>query len=249
MQCLPAGREHLDARTSLQHLPGERGRGREQMFAVVQQEEHLAFVQEPQDAIGPRPPRLLSDPQRRRHRLRHQLRLAQPGEIHDPCAVSEGVCLFGGKLQREPGLADPARTSQREQPGTAEQAGQLGEFLFASDQARWQSGQVVRQHIERPERRKLRVQLRMEHLQQSHRDRQVPQPVLAEVEERHIRHRAEREPSVCRVGHQHLTAVRDSHDPCAPVHRDTVVVAVLGLRGLHLGADGVHRLAHGGSER
>src|SRR5215813_14185465 len=70
----------------------------------------------------------------------YQLRIVELGE---PYAVRITVEEAAACLDREPGLADPARAGQRHQTMTAQPRLDVGEIGFASDQAGELLGKVV----------------------------------------------------------------------------------------------------------
>ena len=117
----------------------------------------LSRSQSPSDsAIG----RALAsvDAEGRRDPRRDEHRVADRFERHEEDPVGEVVGRPGRQLQRQPGLAGPARTGQRQQPGRGEQPGRLVELRVAPDERRQLDRQVVRPGVERPERRERRRQ-------------------------------------------------------------------------------------------
>ena len=77
-----------------------------------------------------------------RDRRRHQQRIADRAELHLPHAIAVGVDHFGRHLQREPGLADPARSHERQQALTRQQPLDLHYLAFAADERRQRLGQI-----------------------------------------------------------------------------------------------------------
>src|SRR5262249_35451786 len=73
----------------------------------------------------------------------YQLRIIERGELREPYAVRITVEEAAACLDREPGLADPARAGQRHQTVTAQPRLDVGEIGFASDQAGELLGKVV----------------------------------------------------------------------------------------------------------
>src|SRR5262245_64956328 len=73
----------------------------------------------------------------------YQLRIMERGELGEPYAVGVAIENAAARLDREPGLADPARPSQRHQTMTAEPRLDVREIGFAPDQTGELLGKVV----------------------------------------------------------------------------------------------------------
>src|SRR5262245_63295913 len=73
----------------------------------------------------------------------YQLRIIERGELGEPYAVRITVEEAPARIDREPGLADPARAGQRHQTMTAQPRLDVGEIGFASDQTGELLGKVV----------------------------------------------------------------------------------------------------------
>ena len=58
----------------------------------------------------------------------------QPGQLDQAGAVGELADDPGRRAQRDAGLADAARAGDGDQPGGAEQAGQLGQLAVPADE-------------------------------------------------------------------------------------------------------------------
>ena len=122
----------------------------------------------------------------------------------------------GRELERQPGLAGPARAGQRQQPGRGQQAGRLLELGVAPDERRQLGRQVVRPGVERPERREVGRQAVGDDLDDAHRRAQVLEPVLAEVAQRDAVDRAVHEQVAGQAGRQDLAAVGDAPRSAPP---------------------------------
>jgi hypothetical protein len=92
---------------------------------------------------------------RREDRGRDQAWVADRLERDEPDAVGEPLRDVGSQLQRQPRLAGPARSGQRQEPGGPEQLARLGQLRLAADEARQLRRQVVRAAIQRADRREL----------------------------------------------------------------------------------------------
>ena len=138
----------------------------------------LSRSQSPSD-FGDRPGARLGHAKCRRDAWRDEHRVADRFERHEEDPVGEVVDRSGGQLLRQPGLARPARTGQRQQPGRGEQPGHLVELRVAPDERRQLDRQVVRPGVERSERRERRRQPVRLDLEDPDRRGQVLEPVLA----------------------------------------------------------------------
>ena len=102
--------------------------------------------------------RLLGDAQHRRDRVGHRRRIGDRGQFEKPDAVRELVGQPRRNFGRQAGLADPAHPGQRHQPMSLQRLLHLGQFCFASDEARRLRAQVSRCRVERLKGRKLATQ-------------------------------------------------------------------------------------------
>ena len=128
------------------------------------------------------PSRLLTDSEHGGHGTGHQLRFGHRRQLGQPDPVAGAIQCLGRHVQRQPGLADPARPGDRDQPRPARyerpQLGQLGRPAHETGCLR---GQVVPQRrvVQRAQRAEIPRQPRPGHLQHPLRLGQVPQAVLA----------------------------------------------------------------------
>ena len=82
-------------------------------------------------------------PEAGRHGVREQLGIAQPGQLDQPRAVGELAGQLGRGAQRDARLPHAAGAGDRDQPGGAQQAGQLGQLPLPSDEAGDLEGQLT----------------------------------------------------------------------------------------------------------
>ena len=88
------------------------------------------------DVLGQIARRGVGDPDRLRDRRQHKLDLADRLQPDQPDPVRKGIPQPSGHVQRQPRLADPAGTGQRDQPHsrTAQQIIEVGQLDIAPDQ-------------------------------------------------------------------------------------------------------------------
>jgi hypothetical protein len=91
---------------------------------------------------------LLGHAQSGRDRLRDQRRVRDRRELREPHSVWIAFHHVGGYLEREPGLARPARTGKRDEASLTEQPFDLGDLPLAADETGQLDGQVVRMGIQ-----------------------------------------------------------------------------------------------------
>ena len=159
----------------------------------------------------------------------HQLGLRHRCQLDEPHPVAGAIEGIGRHLQRQPGLADPARTRDRDQPRPARhQRAQLGQFRGPAHEAGCLRWQVVAQRrvVKRAQRAELLGQARSGHLEDPLGTPQVPQALLAQVPEPDPAGQPAGEQRVRRRRHQDLTAMADVEQPGGPVHHRTDVVPV-----------------------
>jgi hypothetical protein len=124
----------------------ERGGGREQLLDEHRRrrQQVLAVVEDQQAGRGPRPAaqgghqrgaRLDIQADRVSGRSRHRLPIPEGGQICPP-----GI-LLGGDLVGQPGLADPARADEGDQPAGGEQSADRGELAVSTHQRGHPGGQ------------------------------------------------------------------------------------------------------------
>lgn len=126
--------------------------------------------------------------------------LDQPGTV--VVLVDEPACQLHG----QPCLADAAGAGEREQRRGAGCVEQRAERLGRADERADEPRQVRSARRHRPERRELRSERRVQHLEQRD-DAEVAQPMLSEAAQRHFRRQGGGE-SAHVVGEDQLTSVR-----------------------------------------
>ena len=89
--------------------------------------------------------RLQAHPQHIRHRHPDQIRILERGQVGEPHPVARAVGQPGRNLQRQPGLAHPARAGQRDQPRPGQQPTHRDQLRPPADEARQLRRQVGRQ--------------------------------------------------------------------------------------------------------
>ncbi len=132
-QAAPAGREDTDAGGPVQERADEFGAGPVQVLAVVEDQEQptgshvfdqgvqrLEVVQAQRFGGGPW----------------DEVRVVEVGQVHETDAVREGAGHPGRDACGEAGLADAARTGQRDEAGPGQQRAYFGLFVAAVDEAR-----------------------------------------------------------------------------------------------------------------
>ncbi len=142
-QALAAGREDDNVRTPPEDLVEQSYAAFEHVLCVVDHQQHLPRCQGFDHDVGHRSARLFLEGQRLRHRPRHLLRIRQAREFHQEDAVAKCVEGPTRRLDREPGLARPAGTGQRDQPMRGEQRLEPCDLVFAAYEARQLMGKLV----------------------------------------------------------------------------------------------------------
>src|SRR5262249_61009618 len=87
----------------------------------------------------------------------YQWRIMERGELGEPYAVGVAVENAPARLDREPGLADPARPGQRHQTMTAQPRLDVREIGFAPDQTGELLGKIVGRRTDRRRHRRALV--------------------------------------------------------------------------------------------
>jgi hypothetical protein len=165
--------------------------------------------------------------ERSRDRGRDSIRVVQRGELDEPGTTRVRVEHVGGKLQREARLAAPARAGDRQDPSRSQEPAQVGELLGAADEACQLHREVVRQILERRQRRVAARHLRVPQLEDPFGPPEVLQPVQAEVGECRAAGRAVTDEVDGRARDEHLAADADRAQPSATNDRGSEVVALV----------------------
>ncbi|MBM2822290.1 MAG: hypothetical protein HW413_1036 [Thermoleophilia bacterium] len=140
---LPAGNEEGELGASLKQRP-ERGRGIDDLLEVVEEKEHCLSADVGLQAV--------LRPQHLGDGLEHELGIADSGDRNPegPVRVLGSHCPRG--FEREPGLARPARSGERDEARTVRDEGDdLAQLAFPADEGARRRGQV--RYPDRPERR------------------------------------------------------------------------------------------------
>ena len=112
------------------------------MLAIVEDHQQLFAPQPLRNRLVDPPPLLLAYAQRLGDDAGDQLRIVDRSEVDEPCAVRIAIEQFGAGLDRQPRLADAARTNQREQAMMLEQPLDFGYVMFAPDERCARDGQL-----------------------------------------------------------------------------------------------------------
>ena len=104
----------------------------------------------------------------------------------------------------------------------------LGDLGLAPNETRRRRPQVPRTHIQCPQGRELRAQIRRSDLKHPDRCRQIPQPSRPQIDEINPAEQTRR-----RVGQQDLTAMPGGHHPRSTIQNRSEIVALtqLGFAG------------------
>ena len=168
------------------------------------------------------------------HGAGHQLGVGHRRQLDQPHPVAGAIQRLGRHLQRQPGLADPARPRDRDQPRPARhQRPQLGQLGGPAHETGGLRRQVVAQRrvVQRAQRAEPLGQARPGHLEDPLSATQVLQAVLAQIPKPDPAGQPAGQQLVRRPGHQDLTTMADGEQPGGPVHHRTEIVAV----ALHAG--------------
>ena len=115
----PAGDQQGQARARIQQSCEQRRRIRQKMLQVVQDQQHLPGPQGREQHLSRVPPGLLPDAQGVRQRRGQGRGLGQAGQRHPGHTIGvqpARLRLGPSNLHHQPGLPDPARAEDRDQP-------------------------------------------------------------------------------------------------------------------------------------
>ena len=216
-QTLPAGGQDPYPRSGSHDRPGQRRRGVEHMLAVVQHHQQAAGTEEVDDGRCQGHPLTLNRPHGGRHHLDQFVAVGRGGQLTHPRPVSEPRRQLGRHLEGQTGLSHPPDAGQRHQPGHPQLLGHRRQLHLSADERVGQKRQVPRQHVQRAQR----LEGALTDLEHPHRGRQIPQPVLAQVDDGHLP--AEQRGGGLRA--QHLPTMADRHQPGRLIHRRAEIVA------------------------
>lgn len=133
---LPARGEQPQSRGGREQLANDGRDQGEDVLAVVQDEEQAAIGEVRGELVLGRAGGLVRDAQPGQHRTGDRGAVGAQVEIterDEPDAVRVGLVDRPGHLQSDPGLADPTRAGQRDQPGPAQRCFGRGDLRDAAD--------------------------------------------------------------------------------------------------------------------
>ena len=194
-ECLPVDAEGFTTRrqdaeggAAAQQAMGHVGSGGDEVLAVVEEQQELLRAQVVDDRVDRGLPGLLLDPQGAPDLGDEELRVAERRELDQPGAVAIAVEGIRGNLQFEARLAGATDTDQCDQATPHQQAPDLGQLPLASHERGDLGSEVGRVLGHRAERRELAAQPRRHDLVDMLGPVQVPQAMLAQVDELGPRH-------------------------------------------------------------
>jgi hypothetical protein len=158
-QWLTTGGHNRRFRSRMKHGVGEARTSLQQVLAIVQQQQQLAALDSRAQGLQDRLPRRLMHAQHLGHRARHQRRIGQRGQVHEPDTVAVGGHHLSRRLQREPSLADAADTNKSQQACAGQQPLDVDQLPFAADERRQRLRQIRALAISRRVLRQVSTQL------------------------------------------------------------------------------------------
>ena len=209
------------------------------MLAVVQNDQQTPVAHVLDERLDHRSSRIFLHAEHGGDRFGDERIVAQRRELDEPYAVRMLVHRFGRDLQRQPRLAEPARTDEGQQSAAAKQPDDGAHLRFAADERCDLLRQVVRRRLERAQRREIAAQIGMQQLEHALRCGKIAQADRAEIAQRSAGRQTvarERDDS---VRHEDLTAVRRGHQARRAIDGAAEIIAVTAL-----GDTGVHAAAH-----
>ena len=222
----------MRVRALTQHPVGQTRDRAQQVLAVVEDDQHPPRPQRLDDAVLQRDPGTGPHAQRPGDHLEHRLGVVGRRQLTDPRAVREARDQVRRDLQRETRLPDATHPDQRHQPRRLQRLAQRRQLLAATHERRHLQRQIPGERVQRPQRSKVRHQARRPHLEDPLRDREIGQPMLAQVDEldRSVAHQRGRHRR-----HDDLLTMGDAHQARGAIDLTAVVVAVpvLSLAGVH----------------
>ena len=127
---LATRRQHAYLGAVLEQPHGRGPAGAEQVLAIVQEEQQPAAADGGDDGVEQRLARELLNGQRARQRCRQQRRVRQRRQLDQ-----HSIIVSVGDGERELGLADPGRPSERNQPVKLQRARRAGRLPLAAEEA------------------------------------------------------------------------------------------------------------------
>ena len=132
---LAAGGEDTQAGSGAQHVRDQLRRGREQVLAVVDDEEHGRVAQVRKDQGARLGGGLVAEVERRHDRVGDERRVLDVGKLHQPCPSGAARTEVGADLQREARLADTTGADKAHQAPVRKLAAELRDLLATADEA------------------------------------------------------------------------------------------------------------------
>ncbi len=221
---LAAGGQDHQPLTRPRQRPGQRRRAPEQVLAVVQHQQQPFGAQELHQLAG-----VLAGPggqrEHRRDRIIDAGDVADWGQLSEPRAVTEPGQHLPGGLQRQPGLAHPARTGQRYYPRPAQCGRDLLQLTLAADERAHRHRQIPGALGNSADRRELGRQAGVGQLIDQLRLAQITQPELPQPLQAKTPAQMAFHQGTCGLGDQHLPPVPGGFHPGAPVDRRMIHTA------------------------
>ena len=218
-----AGRQNSQGGAGAEQCIRQGGTAFDQMLTGVQNEQERARLEILGQRLGDGPPRLFANPQHRRHCRCDQGRVGERGHLHKPDPVRIVFQQVGGGLERQPRLAAAPGAGEGQQPHGSQPRFDLRELRFAAHKRRQLLRQIVRQGVERLQRREIGVEGGMEELKDLLGPQEVFQVMQAHVPQPRPRRQSLTHESFGRLGQQSLPA-RADHQPCDPVDIRTEII-------------------------
>lgn len=184
-QRLAAGREHAQPVVGIGQRARDPGGVVEQVFAIVEHEQHPAPRDTGQHGFERQRAGRLRDAERAGKRVGHEVRAGHRGQRYEHRPFREPLFRTRGRLDRDARLADPAGAHQRDDARDLQRGLHVGQHRFAAEQRTGHHGRAQR----------LRAHRRLGAVPLDH------QPVAA------ARHRHDQ----VAVGGQRLAQRRDMH--------------------------------------
>ena len=122
---------------------GQNGAGRDQMLAVVEDQQHARLAELGAEAFKGRALRGKRETERGGSLRRHQRGVAEASQLHQPDTIAARAQPRRRSLESEAGLARPTGAGEREQATTVKQTGDLPQLPVAPDEARQRDRQVM----------------------------------------------------------------------------------------------------------
>ncbi len=138
-----ARHQHRDIRAAMKNEIRELRAPLEQMLRIVEHEQQLLRGKIVAERLDHGPRGLLLDLERPGYDLRHEMRIRERGELHQPDSVGKRVDQAARHFDGQARLARTAGPAQRHQPIRRHQLLELRDLVSATDETRQLIGQVV----------------------------------------------------------------------------------------------------------